>query len=220
MKNLVIKDIKVLRFMNLFILVVGIVSAIIGNTVNEILKSKLIYGYGIFLMVYVSISYTTQYDIKAKSDIMLNSLSINRNDIVKARYISSILYLLFSIGVIFIATNISKYLFASNNLGNPVKILDMLFLSGICLIFISLFLPFQYYNMEKVQIFNSIFYIILVLSPNLVSKYMPNIGTSKWFDAAMKMDFKSITYSLLGLGIILCFISLQISKQIYKTKEF
>ncbi|QAA34845.1 ABC-2 transporter permease [Clostridium manihotivorum] len=69
---------------------------------------------GIFIAVpsviaYLFISYACAYDDKSSSDLMLNSLPINRRDIVYAKYLSIIVYLLISISISFIFTALVKY---------------------------------------------------------------------------------------------------------------
>lgn len=220
MKYLVMKDIKLLRFMHLLTLIWGIAAAYIGTIVDNIFKSKIIYGYGIFVMVYIFLIFSTQYNTKTKTDIIINSFPVNRNDVVRAKYVVTILYMIFSAVLVFISSNIAISIFSKSLVINKATILDILFIISLSLIFFSIYLAFQYYNLGKAQAFGSIFYIFLIMAPNLLSKYAPKIETIKWINKLAKMDLKSFTFILLGFGIILYFISLQLSKQIYKAKEF
>ena len=98
--------------------------------------------------------------------------------------------------------------------------IEILFVLGLFVLFLSVYLPFEFYNIGKVQVFNSIFYILLILLPNLVRKYVNEIVNSKIFRTLMKLDFNTFTMVLLGVSIISYVISLNISKGIYDKKEF
>ena len=220
MKNLIMKDIRLVRFMNVLILFMGLLFGYVGTTSIIVFKSKIIYGYGIFVMVYMFSMFSFQQDEKSKSNIILNSFPVNRDDIIRARYTATMIYLVFAAITIFIVASISINIISNSFIGSMPTLFDMVFIIGICLLFFSMYLPFQYYYMGKAQIFNAIFYMLLILSPNLLSKYAPKIETIRWVNAIVSMNFKSITFMLVGLGVILYLISLQVSKQIYKAKEF
>ncbi len=220
MKQLVIKDIRLLRFINLFILCGGIVFGYIGVSIDHVYKSKLTYGFAMFILVYMVSIFSTQFDVKGKTDMMLNSFPVDRYDIVKSRYISMGLYILFITGIVFLSSNISKIIFRTTIGGNPASIWDILFIWGLSLIFFSIYLPFHYYNVGKAQVFNQIFYIILILLPNIIGRFGMKIEATKIFGNIIIMDLKIIALIFAGIGIMMYLVSLQISKGIYKSKEF
>lgn len=220
MKYLVIKEIKVLRFANLFILAWGLAAGLAGTMVEGIFMSKVIYGYGIFFMVFIYSMMSTQYSMKNRTDIAINSLPITRYDVVRAKYITVILYMLFGALVVFISSNIAVRIF-SNSLTNSKAILQNMLLNiGLSLIFFSIYLVIQFYNIDKIQIFNAIFYMLFILAPNLLKRFIPNIVDAKWINKLSSLNLNMISLILVGIGIILYLISMQISKQIYKWKEF
>lgn len=220
MKALVIKEIKVLRFINLFILAWGLAAGLSGTMVEGIFMSKVIYGYGIFFMVFIYSMMSTQYSMKNRTDIVINSLPITRYDVVRAKYITVILYMLFGALVVFISSNIAVRIFP-NSLTNSNAILQNMLLNiGLSLIFFSVYLVFQFYNIDKIQIFNAIFYMLFILAPNLLKRFIPNIVDAKWINKLSSMNLNKISLILVGIGIILYLISMEISKQIYKWKEF
>ena len=220
MKQLVIKDIRLLRFINLFILCGGLFFGYVGVSIDHVYKSKLVYGFAMFIMVYVVSMFSTQYDVKGKADMMLNSFPVDRYDIVKSKYISMGLYILFITGIVFLSSNISKIIFSTTTVGNPATIWDVLFILGLSLIFFSIYLPFHYYNVGKAQAFNQIFYIILILLPNIISRFGRKFENAEIFQNIINMDWKILILLFAGVGIIMYLISLQISKGIYKGKEF
>ncbi len=220
MKQLVMKDIRLLRFVNLFILVAGLFFGYVGVDINHIYKSKFIYGFAMFIMVYMVSTFSTQYDVKGKSDMMLNSFPVDRYDIVKSKYISMAIYILFITGIVFLSSNVFNIISKSVSDGNPATIWDVLLIGGLSLIFFSIYLPFHYYNVGKAQVFNQIFYILLILLPNIISRFGNKIEATKIFQNVINMDFKIIILMFAGVGVIMYLVSLQISKSIYKKKEF
>ncbi|WMM25136.1 ABC-2 transporter permease [Tissierella sp. MB52-C2] len=220
MKQLVIKDIRLLKIINLVILCGGILFGYIGMSIDHVYKSKLVYGFAMFIMVYMVSMFSTQYDVKGKTDMMLNSFPVDRYDIVKSKYISMGLYILFITGVVFLSSNISRIIFNTTIAGNPATIWDVLFIFGLSLVFFSIYLPFHYYNVGKAQAFNQIFYIILILLPNVIRRFGKKVENTEIFQGIINMDWKIVILMFVGVGVIMYLISLQISKNIYKGKEF
>ena len=108
MKQLVMKDIRLLRFINLIIFCAGIFSGYVGVDTVDIYKSKVIYGFAIFIMIYMITIFSTQHEAKTKVDMMLNSFPVNRYDIVRAKYISMGFYILAISGIVFLSSNLFK----------------------------------------------------------------------------------------------------------------
>lgn len=220
MKWLIIKDFKVLKLMNLWMIFMGMLFGFIGTTSIFPFGSNMVYGYGIFIMIYMFLMFSLQIEEKSKSYIMINSLPANKKDIVTARYISTIIYLLSSVIFILLISNISIGLFDISIITNSLSLFGILFIIAICLIFVSMYLPFQYYYMSKSQIFNALFYALLILLPNLINRYASKIEDIKWINYLGAINFQSFTFIILIIGVILYLISLSISQKIYKAKEF
>lgn len=220
MKQLIIKDFMVLRFINLLIIFMGILFGFIGAISTIPFSANMIYGYGIFVMIYMFLMFSLQIEEKSKSYIMVSSFPLNREKIVTAKYISIIIYLIVSALFIILVSNISIRLFTVTLSENTPSIFSLLFIIGICLLFLSVYLPFQYYYMAKSQMFNSLFYGILILLPNILSRYGFRIENIKWINSLVKIDLKNIIFIVLGIGILMYLISLKVSQKIYKAKEF
>lgn len=220
MKQLVMKDIRLLKIINLFIFCAGIFFGYAGVDTEDIYKSKLIYGFAIFIMIYIITIFSTQHEVKTKVDMMLNSFPVNRYDIVRAKYISMGFYILAISGIVFLSSNLFKTVINNKMRGNPATIFDILFIVGFALIFFSIYLPFQYYSIGKAQVFNGIFYMLLIILPNLISRFGSKIVDTEIFESIISMDLKIIALMFIGVGIIMYLVSLQISKSIYKAKEF
>lgn len=220
MKLLIIKDFKVLKLMNPWMLFMGTLFGFLGTISIFPFGSNMVYGYGIFVMIYMFLMFSLQIEEKSKSYIMINSLPANRKDIVTARYISTIIYLLSSVLFILLISNISIGLFDISIITNSLSLFSILFIIAICVIFVSMYLPFQYYYMSKSQIFNSLFYVLLILLPNLITQYASKIEGIKWINYLGTMNFKSFTFIILIISIVLYIISLNISQKIYEAKDF
>ena len=115
---------------------------------------------------------------------------------------------------------ISRIIFSITIAGNPATIWDVLFILGLSLVFFSIYLPSYYYNVGKAQAFNQIFYIILILLPNIISRFGNKVESTEIFRDIINMDWKIVILMFVGVGIVMYLISLQISKNIYKGKEF
>lgn len=219
MKQLVIKDIRLLRFLNLIMVVLCMVLGFVGVNSMEIYKSKAVYILGTFILIYIVSMFTTQYDIKGNVDLMLNSFPVNRYEIVKARYISLAIYIIAIASIMFLSSNMWKIVF-KNLEGNPAAIWDILVVIVLALIYFAIYLPFHYFNMGKAQLFNNIFYFLLLLMPNILGRYGDRLLVAKSVIWVLGRDLRYIMLMALGVSLILYIVSLSISRRIYENKEF
>ncbi|WP_333638109.1 ABC-2 transporter permease [Tissierella praeacuta] len=220
MKHLIMKDIRLLRIINLIIFWISLIFGCVGVSTENIYKSKLIYGFSIFIMIYIVSIFSTQHELKAKSDMMLNFFPVNRYDIVRAKYISMGIYIFAISGIVFISSNLFKIMMNGEIIGSPATIFDVLFIIGFSLMFFSIYLPFQYYSIGKAQAFSQIFYIFLIILPNIIGRFGSKIETTNIFKNIIVMDFGIFIFMFAVVGIILYLISLEVSKKIYSMKEF
>lgn len=219
LKNLILKELKLLKTNILLSIVVGILFAYVGAVKTVGFVSQIIYIYIVVFLVYLGLMFMSYKESKAKSDIIFNSMPTKRAEIVKSKYLTVLLYLLMIVSIIYLGSNVFA-IFIDSGLGEAVKIVNILLVLGISLFFISIYLPFEFYNIGKVQIFNTIFYVLLFLTPNIITKYGNKIVDSSIFKMIIKFNFTSIAIILLGFSIILYIISIYISIAIYKRKEF
>ena len=221
MKNLVMKDLRLTTKMNIFAFIYGIIIGFSGLALNDVYISKTMYVIGMLLSIYIIAVYTTGFEGRAKSDIILNSFPINRTDIVRAKYISMIIYIILGGMFIIIPTQIFKLMGVfSNNAGNPAGLFDFLFVLALSLIFYSIYLPLYYKSDDGLRTFNQVFYMIMIITPGIIGKIGRNVEGTELFKYIIGIDLKSIILILLAVGVVLYIMSLQISKQIYLKKEF
>jgi len=211
-----------LGIVNWIVAIIGGTFALTGLSIDNIFKSKIFYPFLAFAMVYFVSIWISQKDLKNKGDILLNSLPINRKDIVEGRYLSIFTYILLITIYIFTISHIATILTKDIFPGATMSGLSLLLVIGLSLIIFSIYLPFQYYNIGKIQVFNQIFYILLIILPTILGRYLDKIMTSRLLIYFMNLNLSlnGIILIILGLGIVLYLISIQVSIIIYKHKEF
>ena len=113
MKQLVMKDIKLLGLVNLALLGTLLVGAIMGLMVDKFYIPNYVYGlvtYLIWFMINVNIG---GKESKIKSDAFIMSMPVKKFDIVKSRYVTIIIYIFGSLGMMYLISNIGKSVFNS-----------------------------------------------------------------------------------------------------------
>lgn len=221
MTSLIKKDFKLLGAYGIVIGVFGLFYSILGYKTKNFILSQIYFGYIIFFLTYVMLMYSINFDEKSKADIVLNSLPLKRADIVKARYISYFIYPLIFGGVLFIITKLLHTLKISEYTnGTPLGLFSLLFIVSITLVFLSFYLPVYYLGIGNAKTINQIFYLFLIMAPGLIRRLTRNIDFTRFVELLNKLDFRLITLSILGFSIILYLLSLELSKRIYKAKEF
>ncbi len=217
MKELILKDFRLIKFLNIAQLIVGGIFTFVGLSIEDPFGSQLLFVFLIFLLTYVSSMFISVRESKTQGDIILNSLPVKKGEIVKARYLSMILYGVIIGGFILIAGIIAD-VFMKNI--NTASIFSIIFGVSLTLIFLSVYLPFQYYNIGKAQIFNALFYMILILIPNIFNRYKVSIMDTDFLKCILSLDFIQISIISFGLSLLLYGCSLIVSIGIYKNKEF
>lgn len=221
------KDIKLVGLLNLIILGIAIVGGVLGVVIDgdnipdsaSSLISNFVYGFVLFVIWFMINANIGGKESKIKSDAFIISMPVKKFDIVKSRYLTMIIYILGSLVIMYLTSNISKLLF-SNLPGNPLELGGIAIILNIMIIYLSLYLPFQYYDLKSSQMFSGIFYMLVILSPNLIRKFNINIGNLKFLEKIMNLNSNIVGLILLAVGLTLYLISLFISKGIYEAKEF
>lgn len=157
-------------------------------------------------------------DEKHSTDMLFNSLSLERKTIVRSKYLSMGV-LPFLYGIALFTMTRAYHLSGSMMLHfSPKTIFSLemfIFSIGLSFIFLSIYLPMYYLSMEKAGTIGQIGMAIVFFIPVIIIKYIDKIG-----DISI-MTGNIISYMLfLGISLILYLISLQISIRIYKKREF
>lgn len=220
MKNLILKDFRVLAIFNMIMPLAWIFLGYSVKQMGDTFFAKILFGTYIFMFIYLIPLLLTKNDANVNIDIILNSLPIDSKDIVRARYISILLYtIIISLGF-FIAYNMTSTIYSEIIGSITMKISNLLFLMGLSLIILSLYLPFHYSSIRKAQTFNQFFYITLFFIQVITLKYSEKILSIDKIKYIVNMDSNKFVPVFIGFGIVLYLLSLQLSKSIYKRKEF
>lgn len=219
MTQLILKDFRILKFINLITIFICLVGGYIGVGLDNVIKSKLAYIFVVLMTSYLASLILGQKEVKTKSDIIINSLPIDRSLIVKSKYCFNIIYALLSSLIVFFSSNVLGSVFSISTSGAPMSFFDILIVLGLTLVFYSIYLLLYYFNMGKAQLFNQITYALLILSPSLLNRFNLDISTSPLFKSLLSMDFNKIVYLLVVLALVLYIISLNISIKIYQSKN-
>jgi len=218
MLNLVIKDILVQKK----IFIASILYIIFFVIAFQSLGMGM-YTAAIVAIVYLMVSGGFAYDDKSKSDIMLNSLPIKRENIVMSKYISLFVYI--AIGTIaYIAVS-----FVISLLNTPIKTYPVtieLIVSAVLAVSLlnSISFPLIFkLGYVKAKVFNMIFFLTFLFGVPLlidfVSKADSEVTTAVGTFLLNQSDV-AIASELLALSLVFLLISYGISVRLYKKREF
>lgn len=218
MLNLLIKDILVQKktFIGALFYLVFFVVAFQSLKMN-------MFTAAIVAFVYLLVIGGFAYDDKSKSDIMLNSLPIKRENIVMSKYISLFVYI--AIGTIaYIAVS-----FVISLLNTPIKTYPVtieLIVSAVLAVSLlnSISFPLIFkLGYVKAKVFNMIFFLTFLFGVPLlidfVSKADSEVTTAVGTFLLNQSDV-AIASELLALSLVFLLISYGISVRLYKKREF
>lgn len=222
MLNLIIKDIAIQKKTLLYALLYSIFAPIA-------FFSKGPSGFGLYVLspvvtTYMLISFAVSYDEKNKSEIVLNSLPLKREDIVLSKYISVFVFafigIIYSILVGFIGKATGLPMFAAS-----ISLLNIiLVLTSVC-IFTSIFFPVYFkFGYIKMNFFNVILFMSFLFVPTATIEYATSNPNNILVQKINYFINNTSSFTQNSLAIIICLIifliSLMISIRIYKNKEF
>lgn len=219
MKHLIMKDMRLVGIANLVLIVVTAIGGYIGASLDMSFKSNFAYAFTMVVALFLVNTMIITKESKSKSDPLMISLPVSKFDIVKARYLTMIIYILAVLLTISLTSNISKILF-DNMPGSPLGLTEMFIILSITIIFLSFYIPFQYHNLKNAQMLSTFLYMIIVLSPNLLSRFGLDIDNLGFLEKILRMDYGSLGFILIALGLVLYVMSTFVSKGIYEAKEF
>ena len=203
MISLIKKDFKLSFKINLFVIIYALFISAVGVYLNEPLVSNLLYAVSIVVLTFATVIFTNGYDDKNKSEIILNSLPLDRRNIVRSKYIILIL----------IRLNVVDG-------GGSVSLQSIIAAVNIVLLFYTIYYPFYFKLGEGLRSFNAILWVFVMLGPTMLGRGMAALYKRGLLDRLMNVDLDKINFYLLGIVLVLYYISLQISKRIYGKREF
>ncbi len=219
MLNLVKKDLKLSKKINIFAVIYALFIATMGLTMPDHPVANILYVLGMVILIFISVIYTNGYDDKYKSEIILNSFPIDRKDIVRGKYISLIIYIIIGCSAVLIFTNIILKIGIITN-GRSANIWNAIFAANISLIFYSIYYPFYFKLGEGLRSFNTILWILMTVGPAIIGKSFKKLEEIGYLEKILSIDINKINLYLFIFSLMMFYVSLQISKKIYMGKEF
>jgi len=145
-----------------------------------------VYAVGTTMIGYTMIMYSTAYDDKNNSEVLLNSLPISRNKIVLSKYISIFVFAIVGI----LSMTISGFVLKSLgllNVSRMLKLEDVIgAITGLCFI-TFLYLPIYFkYGYIKAKMFNLILFAIAFGGPMLIGRALKGLEKPLWIDKFIK----------------------------------
>lgn len=219
MFNLIKKDFILSRKINIFVVVYALFIAAMGLVMPDPLVSTFLYVLGMLTLIFITVIYTNGYDDKYKSEIVLNSLPIDKENIVRAKYMTLILFIIMSCSAVLIFTNIILKLGVVNT-GKGASIWNVIFATNISLIFYSIYYPIYFKVGEGLKSFNTILWVLMVIGPSVLDKLMKGLNTTGYLEKIIAIDINRINIYVLIISLFMFYMSMKISEKIYRTREF
>lgn len=215
MFNLIIKDIVIQKNTFLYALLFTMVISTNFLFMNTGSNGVSLYMFSPIAINYMFINFALSYDDKNKSQIVLNSLPLKRNDLVISKYISIFVFaaigIIFSIVIGFIGKTAGLPMFTTSiSLNNVVIVLSLT-----CILNSMLFPIYFKFGSIKTQIFTAVLLTLPIFVLNSPNNIMP--------PKLMHFINNSSSLTLISLALItslvFILISLIISIHIYNKKE-
>lgn len=219
MIGLIKKDLILSIKVNIFAVIYALFISATGLIRDNLLIANLFYVLGIIILTFIMVIYTNGFDDKYKTQVVLNSFPIDRRNIVRSKYIILIIFILISSGVIIALTNILPMLLSVGSRA-IANIHAIIFASNILLLFYSIYYPFYFKIGEGLRSFNAMLWMFLMLGPALIGRLFKALDAWGLLGKLMNMDLEKINLYILGIILVIYYISLQISKKIYMKREF
>ena len=221
MTNLLIKDFFVQK--RTFLFALGYSIFVLVAFQSEVFAESA-YIMGAMATAYMLVLGACAYEEKNNSDVILNSLPMPRNTIVKARYLSALVFT----AAAFIIIGLVGFLMRSVGMPIPlryVKISDVLAVVISLGLLVSVYFPVYFrYGYIKSRFFNIIIFLLAFFVPALAAPYFRGMG-----DFALLNQLGTRIAALAGwqlgvvavLGVIVAmFLSMLISIKFYEKREF
>jgi len=219
MIGLIKKDLKLSIKINLIAVIYVLFISVNGLLSKDLLIGNIIYVLSIIIFTFVVVIYVNGFDDKYKSEVILNSFPLDRRNIVRSKYITLIIFILISSAVIVALTNVLPMILNIDGRASA-NIHSVIIAANVLLLFYSIYYPIYFKVGEGLRTFNTILWLLLVIGPNLLVKALKTLDQRKLLEILAHIDLDKINLYLLGISLIIYYLSLQISKKIYVKKEF
>lgn len=191
-------------------------------------------GIQLLLGVYLLIVYANAYDYKYNAEIMINSLPLARRHVVRAKYLSAVIFALFMLAVSIPVSFAFAYFGLAGTSGmNPAVMLRFILIAlFLASVYLSIFFPIYFklgYMKSRWANFISFFIIFgLIGFAGGSGSYIPEYGDELSKEAVLNQLMGvlagngniTLYFILMLAGLIFLIVSSQLSVLIYQRKEF
>lgn len=217
MFNLILKDFILVKNVNplvfifaMFISFIGIMTPIVGG---------ILYISSMMMLAQIALAFVSGIEDKNNTELFLNSLPLDRKIIVTGKYFSLIGIIFASGLIIALFTNFID-LIGIKAVTRAANIFDILV--AVCLI--GLYYIFYYpvyfkFGGDKLRAFNSFTYLLMILLPAILVKFSKSKTGLDMINYLSSINLHHIGYILLGIVIILFFVSLKLSQVFYSNRD-
>ncbi len=215
-----IKDLKLSIKAIIFIIFYIVVFSTI--TLSSVDKPFISVAYVLLMImsIILLVIYTNGLDDRNKTEVVLNSLPISRSDIVRGKYLTVILYIVIICSMLFLSSNFLKGLITKFQGGKSITIGNIIVAINVVLLFYSIYYPVYFKVGEDMRTFNYVLWILLFVFPNLVKKLGNKLNEKGLLKEILSVDLEKVNICILIISIVVFYMSLQISKKLYKQREF
>ena len=181
---------------------------------------EFLYGFCILIFVYITTIYANNYDAKNNSEVVLNSLPIERKEIVKGKYLSIMINIIICGLIIILSTN----LFALGGLhfiNRKAGFNDLVISFIITSIIFSIYYPF-YFKLErsKMALLNMVLYFFIFFTPSVLSKISEKTLRNPPIKKLISLYEKNLILPLFIACTLIYYLSYQVSKKLYYKRDF
>ncbi|HHV65084.1 MAG TPA: ABC-2 transporter permease [Peptococcaceae bacterium] len=184
--------------------------------------------------VYLMITYANAYDYKYNAEIVINSLPVDRKQIVTAKYLSSLVYCLLMLTVALPVGILLSFTGLPGSTGFNLGVVGRFIMLSvfILVLYISFYFPVYYklgYLNSRWANFIAFFFIFGSIGfIGASGRDLPSYGEPMTRETALQYfqgilagnESMSFYFSLMGISILLLLLSRQLSIAIYRRKEF
>jgi ABC-type transport system involved in multi-copper enzyme maturation permease subunit len=183
-----------------------------------------IYSLAPYALVYLFVTYSCGYDEKNKTDIIFNSLPVNRVDIVMSKYFAVFLFAAYGI----ICSAVLGFIGMNAGIlrvSRTISINDILIAFSGGIIFASIFYPLYFkFGMVKMKLVNIFLFMLFMFAPSFLTDYAAKHPESSVVRNVISLftntSAETLRLLLLAAACIVLLTSILISIQIYKNKDF
>ncbi|WP_027624177.1 ABC-2 transporter permease [Clostridium lundense] len=220
MFNLILKDFLLQKKITLFTIAYALVFNLTCYLSSSNLdKLEILPIFGIVFFTYLSIFYMIGIEERNKSLVIINSLPLERSQIVISKYISLIFFTIVNALTLYLPTFIFGIIFRNNQIYSLNYSILTVFIALLLILF-SIYYPLYFkYGYNSMRVFSFIFYILMFSIPGFLQKLMKNSNIFHKFVQYTLTNPQKTLLILFTLALSIFIISLYFSIAIYKNKD-